>query len=231
MTFKRYYLEIIVTVAVYFWLLFVATNVNVTLGQTYLHFSLGALSLLIINALVFDKTVHLTLAKEKGGWLKAFVWGMAGWAVLIVTSIFVMKFVSPAEGNFGSIMRLLGASTPALAASKVANLLTFGIAVAYIETQLWARALEFIADFLGIRINRENMKSFGLIVLISLFALAFLMFHLTAKGITNAPALAVVFIMMFISLMMVAYFEETRQACALHIIANLTASYLMLFVV
>jgi len=229
MEFKRYYLEIIVTVAVYFFLLFVATNVNVTLGQTYLHFALGILALLIINALIFNKNVQITIAKEKGGWLKAIVQGAVGWLSLIIISTFVMKFVAPTEATFGSVIRLLGAATPALAASKVANLLTFGFAVGYVETQLWARAMEFISDFLHIRLEKQNLWMFKIIFLIILFGIAFMIFHLTAKGITNAPALWIVFIMMVISLSMVVYYGETRQALILHIIANITAAYLTLF--
>jgi len=222
--------EIVISVICFFWLLFVATNVNIILGQTYVSFVLGGLALLIIGITVYDKRLQITFAKtEKGGWLNAMLWGAGGWAVLLVISSFVMKYVTPTQASISSIMRLLGASTPALAQSKVANLITFGFAIAYVETQLWARAMEFIADVFKINISSQNKWKIKVLILIGILAGAFVLFHLTAKGITNAPALWVVFIMMVISLIMTVHFQETRQAVFLHIFANTTAAYLLLF--
>lgn len=227
---KPYYLkEIILTIIVYIWLLFVATNVNITLGQTYLHFTLGSLALLIIGVSIFDKKIHITFQKKPGGNFTAILWGMAGWIILLISSVFVLRFIDPSQATITAVIGLLGATTPALATSKIANLITFGIAIAYIETQLWARLKEFFADVLHIDISKRNITSMGVLVLIVILSLMFVFFHLTAKGITNAAALVVVFIMMAISLLMVVYFGETRQAVYLHIWANTIASYIMLF--
>lgn len=222
--------EIVISVICFFWLLFVATNINIVLGQTYVSFVLGGLALLIIGITVFDKRLQITFAKtEKGGWINAMVWGAGGWAILLVISSFVMRIVDPTSASISSIIRLLGASTPALAQSKVANLITFGFAIAYVETQLWARALEFIADVLKINILSQNKWKRNVLILIGILAGAFVLFHLTAKGITNTPALWVVFIMMVISLIMIVHFQETRQAVFLHVFANFVAAWLLLF--
>ena len=143
MNIKPYVKEILFTICVYAWFLFVATNVNITLGQTYLHFTLGSLVLLVVGITVFDKNLRITFQNKSGGTIQAIGYGIAGWAILLIVSSLVMKYVSPAQSSIGSILGLLYSSTPALASSKVANFITFGIAIAYIETQLWARMMEF----------------------------------------------------------------------------------------
>ena len=228
---QPYIKEIILTVLTAGWLLFVATNVNTQLGQIYLHFTWISLSLLIIGITIFDRKLHITFQKNPGGQLNAILWGLGGWITLLISSVVVLNFIDPAQANISSVIKLMGATTPALANSKIANWLTFGFAVAYIETQLWSRAMEFIADILGIDISGRSARMIfsALMVLIVILALVFVFFHLTAKGITNAPSLAIVFIMMAISLIMVAIFQETRQGVYMHIWANTVASYLILF--
>lgn len=226
---KNYVREITLTLLTFMWLLFVATNVNITLGQTYLQFAVGCLVLLIIGITIFDKKLHITFQKEPGGTFKAILWGVGGWIVLLISSVIVLRFIDPQNASVAAIMGLLGASTPALATSKIANLITFGFAIAFIETQLWARLLEFFGDLFHITINKQSLRKIGLLFLMGILALAFAFFHLTAKGITNISALVVVLIMMVISLIMIVIFGETRQAVFMHIVANTVASWLMLF--
>lgn len=227
---RPYYLkEIVLTIVAFFWLLFVATNVNVTLGQTYLWFAGGILFLLLIDKLIFNKNIEITFQKSQNKLLNSILIGLGGWIVLLITSIFVIRFIDPTKANLNSVIGLMGATTPALATSKIANLLTFGVAIAYVETQLWSRALEFFANLFNIPVNKNSLKKIGFLVLIGILSLMFVIFHLTAKGITNLPALTIVFIMMCISLIIVTWVEETRPAVFLHIFANTVASYLMLF--
>lgn len=224
-----YFKEIVITIIAFFWLLFVATNVNITLGHTYLWFAGGTLFLLLIDKLIFNKNIEITFQKSPGKTFNAILIGLGGWIVLLISSVFVLKFIDPAKANINAIIGLMGATTPALATSKIANLLTFGIAIAYVETQLWSRALEFFSNLFHIQINKQSLKKIEFLFLIGILSLVFVIFHLTAKGLTNLPALVIVFIMMLISLFIVAYTGETRAAVYLHIFANTIASYLMLF--
>ena len=226
MILKNQLQEITFTVIIFVWLMFVATNVNITLGQTYLLFTSGIFILYIITTTIFDKRLDITFAKKQGGTLSAILWGVAGWIILLIASVIIMKFIDPSKANIASVIALMGAVTPSLATSKIANLLTFGVAVAFVETQFWSRLLEFFSDIF--KINTKKI-TIGLLFLIAILSLAFVAFHLTAKGITNIPSLAIVFVMMTISLIMVSIFGESRQAVYLHIFANTVASYLMLF--
>lgn len=229
---KPYVKEITLTIITFMWFLFVATNVNVTLGQTYLHFTLGSLALLIIGVAVFDKKIHITFQKRPGGQINAIIIGALGWILLLILSVIALRFIDPSKANIASIIGLLGATTPALATSNIANWITFGGAVAFIETQLWARLLEFFRDLFEIDMSKNALKKiFSVLgVLIILLSIAFMLFHLTAKGVTNTSALIIVFIMMMISLGMITIYQETRQAVYFHIWANAVASYFILFV-
>lgn len=232
MQLKNYVREITLTIITFMWFLFVATNVNVTLGQTYLHFTLGSLALLIIGITVFDKKLQITFQKSPGGQFKAIVIGALGWILLLIVSIIALRFIDPSKANIASIIGLLGATTPALANSNIANWITFGGAVAFIETQLWARLLEFFRDLFNIDMSKNALKKiFSMLgVLIIILSLAFMFFHLTAKGVTNTSSLLIVFLMMTISLGMIVIYQETRQAVYFHIWANAVASYFLLFV-
>jgi len=226
---QTYKTEIIITVVAFVWLLFTSVNVNQTLGNTYLWFNGIGLFLLLIGILSFGKKVSITFQNKIGGTLKAIGWGFAGWIILLLISVLVMKIVEPAKATIGSVIGLLGAATPALATSKVLNWINFGVVIPYTETQLWARLQEFFADVFHINLNRKNLRAASVIVLIGLLALAFAIFHITAKGVTSFASLTVVFIMMSISLVYVVYFNESRQAFWMHAIANGVAAYLVLF--
>jgi hypothetical protein len=91
--------------------------------------------------------------------------------------------------------------------------------------------LEFLAEKFHIDLRKRNVK-FGLILLVSILALLFLFFHFTAKGVENISALTIVFVMMFISLVMVIIYDgESKAAVFMHIFANTLASYLMLWAI
>ena len=230
---KPYVKEIVLTILTFVWLLFVATNVNQILGNIYLQFTAGSLLLLIIGITIFDKRLNITFQKQPGGNLKAIAMGFVGWIILLIVSVIVLGVVNPAQASIGAIIRLMGATTPALATSKIANLITFGVAIAYIETVLWARLLEFFSDLFNIPLEKRGLvKIFtALVLLIIMLAFGFVLFHLTSKGVLAIGPLIVVFIMMLISLIMIVIFQETRQAIYLHVWANTVASYLTLFVV
>lgn len=227
----RYFKEIIITIIAFFWLLFVATNVNVTLGQTYLWFTGGILFLLMIDLLIFNKNVELTFQKAPGGLLKSILIGLGGWIILLIASVLVLNFIDPTKASIGAVIGLMGAATPALASSKIANWLTFSLAVPFVETHLWGRSLEFFSNLFNIPLNSKSFRKIKFLLLMTVLSLMFVVFHLTAKGINAYSSLTIVFIMMAISLVMIVWKEETRSAIFMHIFANGVASYLALWAI
>ena len=225
---QPYLKEIILSVVTLIWILFVATNVDQTLGIIYHEFLVIGLLLLIIATFVFKDKSVITFQAQPGGTLKALLIGFIGWIALIFTSVLALQIIDPAHATLASVLTLMGATTPALANSKWANWFTFSLAVPYAETQLWARMTEFFADVFHINITSRRIGG-GLLVLLLVMSIGFAIFHLTAKGVTNAPALAIVAIMMLISLIIIIWQQETRAAVYMHMVANGIASYISLF--
>jgi hypothetical protein len=226
---KTYFKEIALTVGTFFWFLFVATNVNQVLGQTYQGFTALSMLLLIIGITIFDKDLRVTYSKQNNI-LSTILMAIGGYITLLITSVFVLRFIDPAVANINSVLNLMGATTPALSNSKVINLITFGIVIPFVETSLWARVMEFIADRFHIQITKQNIKKIGLILIILILSVGFGIFHITAKGISNISSLIIVVIMMIISLVMVVLSDgETKAAVYFHVIANTIAAYLSLF--
>lgn len=223
-----YIQEIVLTLTTLVWFLFVSTNVNQTLGFTYQAFTIASLIIFLLDSTIYNRNIQITLHKGTNGLFNAILGGFGGWIALIATSVVVLKFIAPTQATLSSVLSLM-ASAPALANSKVANFLTFGFAVAFIETNLWARGLEFICGLFHITINKSAFKKISYIIILAVLSLAFMLFHVTAKGIENTASLVIVFIMMFISLSMITLTEETRGAIFMHIFANAISSYLALF--
>lgn len=225
---KTYNKEILLTVLAFIWLWFVLTNANVNLGNVYLWASGISLFLILIDVMTPDKNPIVTFQKEKGKWFESIMAGAVGWVAILLTSFIVLK-IAQAKATFGSIIGSMNAANPAFSNSVFVNWFTASFAIGYAETQLFARFFKFFADRFGIQINRRNRFLFAMIILILALCVLFAIYHTTAKGIENFDSLVVVGAMMFISLMMVVYYDgETRQAVFAHIIANGVAGFLLI---
>lgn len=203
------------------WFLFINTNVNSTLGIAYVGFTIGAALLYLL-----DEKKTLSFDKD-GKWVGAvFVAGIVYTAFILGSSVLV-SFLD--KINVGGIISLLGASAPALAQSKILNFITFAIPIAFIETMFWLRLVDFFASRYGIITDKRGLFTLRGITMVLVLSFVFLMFHVTAKGITNNSGLMLTFIMMMVSLGLVFWFEEGKQAALFHIIANSISAYLIFF--
>lgn len=226
---EKYKSEIVISVILFVYLLFTLTNVNTNLGNAYLWFLGISVTLLIINVLIFDKQVRITFQKEKGKWVEVIFAGIIGWVAILIVSFIVFKVVDPEHANFYSIISSFGAANPAFAGSKILNWITVAFAISFAETNFFAgRILEFFADLLKIPLSKKGMRTTKFIVLTLILGILFAFFHATAKGVGALNSLIVVAIMMIISIFMVAYFEETRQATISHALANGAAGLMLL---
>lgn len=224
-----YMKEVTINVIVFTWLLFVLTNANTNLGNAYLWFLGIGTFLLFINVVLFDKHVKVTYQKEKGKHFESLFAGAVGWVIILIASFVVLNFVDPSKATFGAIVASFNSANPAFSNSVIINWITISFAIGYAETQLWSRGLEFICDRLGIQINRRNMLLISFVAVVLSLALLFMFFHLTSKGVEAVASLVIVFIMMAVSLFMVAYFNgETRQAVWTHVISNGVAGALLI---
>lgn len=198
------------------WFIFVGVNVNTTLGLIYYGFPTTAILLAWA-----DKKRTIKFDKD-GKWFKALI--SAG--IIYIGFIVINSFLIPLyqEINIGEIIKLLGATAPALAQSKILNFITFAGPVAFVETMAVIRYFDYLASKFNIRIDRFSLP---VIILIVILAFGFMWLHITGKGITNSAALILVFVMMVVSLVLAVHYQEGKQAALFHIYANTIASLTM----
>lgn len=211
--------EIVITLVALIWFLFNATNVNPTLGLIYVGFASATLFLLI-----FDKKKTINLEERTDNRFQSLGVVIVAYAILLFGAKLIVPFIAETL-PISELLKHLQATTPALAESKIINFLTFAFFVAYIETQFFfVRLTDFISDRIGIKINKQSLFNTKTWLLIGGISLIFLFFHITAKGITNNIALTLVFFMAVISMILVFWFREGKQASGLHIFANTLSS-------
>jgi hypothetical protein len=86
---------------------------------------------------------------------------------------------------------------------------------------IFALAIDLFASMFNISLNRMSGKLIGLFLVLSFL---FLLFHIQAKGIQNEAALILVFLMAFISCILIFIYKESRIPSLMHIFANTIAS-------
>ena len=195
------------------WFSFLAVNVNQTLGLIYLAaFTLG--SMIIFK---WDK-IRTTPFNRTGKWFMPAIQAVFIYVGFVfLASLFLPLFE---KMNVGQLIQLIGTTTPALAGSQILNTLTFVIFVPFVETIFFVILMDYFATTMKIDISRRGLYQFGTWALVIGLSFVFLLFHVTAKGITNNIALMLVFLMMFVSLGVTIWFGESKQAVLFHCYAN-----------
>ena len=215
------FIELAIVGFISYFLFFVSTNVNPMLGNIYQGLASLGLILAIVDITYGRKT--LGLINRRISWSKAFLISLVAYVVLIATSFFVAGFAKAIP--LTELLSLLGASAPIFSASSSINFLIFAIVIPYIETYvIFCIAIDLFSTMFKITPNRKNIFKTGLVILIIAITIAFLLFHVNAKGIENESALILVGIMGLISCVLIVWFEEFRIAILFHCICNILAS-------
>jgi len=201
------------------WFIFIGVNVDTTLGLIYYGFP--ATAILLAWA---DKRKTIKFDKD-GQWLKGAFVGIIIYVVFIVINSFLVPIYQ--KINIGGVIALLGAATPALAQSKILNVITFAGPVAFVETMAAIRYFDYVASKFNIRIDRKSLATLPTMILILIFAFGFMFLHITAKGITNNAALLMVFTMMLTTLILAVWYGEGKQVALFHIYANTIAGVII----
>lgn len=208
-------LELKLLIGSLIWFIFTSLTVNPSLGITYSVITTAAIFMYIVDtkkSLVLDRT---------GNWLGGLFWGAVTYAIFVLVSPFLVSLLQKID--VGGIIALLGATTPPLATSKILNFITFTIPIAFVETDLWARMIDYFTNRL--KVSKSQLLNFAAWAVIISFSFVFLLFHIQSKGLTNNAALMLVFVMMLTSYITMFIFRETKVAIFFHCIANGIASY------
>lgn len=225
---KNYMTEVTLTIITFFFMLFITTNNNVALGTTYLQFLFGSIVLFLITLLVFDKHIDVTVKKNNTTWMEEAIWGAGGWVILLAVSFAILKFVNPTTATLGAIMSSLNAANPIFSNSVILNFAVIALAIPFLETVVWGRGLEFFGDLFKIKVSNNTKNTLKFIVLLLILSGLFAVFHATAKNLSGS-ALIIVFIMMAISLYLIAMRGgDMRAAIIMHCLANGVAAWLII---
>ncbi len=211
--------EIIPFIAVCLWFValwfgFIAVNVNYILGVIYL----AVFTIVSMILYTWDK-VKTTPLDRTGQWFMPAIQGVLLYVGFILLSTLLVPFFE--EIPIGQLIQLIGTTTPALAQSQILNTLTFVIFVPFAETMFFIISMDFLASTgLRLDISRKGIFKFSTIALVFFLSFIFMLYHVTAKGVTNNIALMLVFLMMLFTLFATIWFGEAKQAIFFHMIAN-----------
>lgn len=155
----------------------------------------------------------------------AFIWGIGSLAVLLFVSSFLLPMLGFAiYSNPQSILYSTDSSQalfpfsaePILAKSELMSVLIWGQIIPIVETMYFFGILaQFISHMLKV-----SFSSWGFWMLMGGI---FVLFHMTAKGVTNNEALIVTFLFGVLSMFLINKFRELKQAIILHVTANTLA--------
>lgn len=194
------------------WFLIVAVNVNNILGLIYLGFTLTA-------AFYIGKDKERSIPLDRTGkWIFPIAQAIFIYAFFVIAASFLLPLFE--KINVGGLLRLIASSSPALADSQILNTISFVLSIPFVETIFFIVMFDYLATWMKIDISRKGLFKFGTWILMIGVALAFLFFHVTAKGITNNGALMLVFFMMMVTLFFAVLFGESKQVIGFHMIAN-----------
>jgi len=195
------------------WFGFVSVNVNQLLGLIYLAvFTLGGMVIYKWDA------IRTTPLDKNGKWFMPFVQGVFVYVGFVLIASLLLPLFQKIP--VGELIQLIATTTPALAGSQILNTITFVIFVPFAETIFFVILMDFFATKMNVDISKRGLFKVGTWALVIGLSFVFLLFHVTAKGVTNNVALLLVFLMMFVTLMVTIFFGESKQAIFFHMIAN-----------
>lgn len=200
-------------------LLFLLINFSTTVGGIYSTMVLISI-LAYVLALLFKVFTIIPTESKTNNRLEALLWSVGAYAAFIMTASFLAKI------NFQSILQIVSspfATSPIFARSVFLSILTWGVLIPVIETKAFFRTgLQWIAKWLHIK--TDTPFSFDGIKLMVLVSAIFTIFHASAKGPGDNTALLVTFIFGIVSVFLVLYFQEVKQAIMIHIVSNTLAT-------
>ncbi len=195
------------------WFGFVSVNVNQLLGLIYL----GVFTLVSMIVYKWD-AIRTTPFDKNGRWLMSAVQAIFIYVGFVLIASLLLPLFQ--KINVGELIQLIGTTTPALAGSQILNTITFVIFVPFAETIFFVILMDYFATRMNIDISRNGLFKIGTWALMIGLSFIFLLFHITAKGVTNNVALLLVFLMMLVTLGVTIWFGEAKQAVFFHMIAN-----------
>lgn len=197
---------------------FFAINFNTTLGLIYSVFIFG----FALYSIIDDKT-DFPIYKDNN-WIIPVVIGVVTYIVFIIVSSFGLNLIFTNKVSFSTLMSLLvNATVPVLQNSAIVGVLAYGIFIPFVESIALLKFFEFFGDRVLLIKGDYSFSNIRMWISLIITSVGFAIFHWTAKGIHNTPALVLVAFMMTVSIIVIMWTKEQRSAIFFHVSANMVA--------
>ena len=204
---------------VYFFLeafvLFLLINFNPSLAIVYL-------GMMLISAQVYfeDPKLEYPLRKPTTSHLSAIMWAAGTYIIFNFSSQIVFPLFDIQSKSFIDIM---ASTLPAFAGSTLLFIAAYGFMIPQVETVFFhVRAFEKLKEIA--QKKGYNTSTLQIQIALAVIIMAgWVIFHITAKGVTANDSLIVTALFSLYSSALVIYFKEGLQAVYLHIINNTAA--------
>jgi len=195
-------------------LVFLMINYNMPLATIYVGFVIaGAIAYMFITSY---KPFHLIPISKGQGWsIPKVITGVA----------FGVGFIL-LYNQFSSTPMASVFATTAFGDSEVLTVLVYTFLIAYVETRFFGRTLMQFSAWKA-RISTATPFSTDGVMIMSFVGAVAVLFHATAKGVTNTTDLMLVFAFFALTAGMIMYYQEVVQAILLHVIVNAKATGLV----
>lgn len=202
-------------------LLFFLTNMDPSMSSVFSF-------ILIIGFILYwtDKTVNIRL-ESKPNRVRSVAVALVAYFVFVVVSAFVLSglklipsfsFTSAASTYSQYLASLFSSYSPALAGNALAVIVAWCVVIPIVETfAFFGGYLEWLSEKFNVPLAKRGPR-FVLVVI--LVAVIFMLFHLTAKGVSNNPGLIMTAIFGLVSGVLVFYTGQLLEAILLHIFTN-----------
>lgn len=217
-----------ISVILGFILVYIVVNFEFGVGTTF-----ALLLFLGWQIFVTDKKVSFPIVKGRVNWTKTILYTVGAYAALIGISSIILPIVANLVGStitdwgLASTIQfiiqtksaLFSQITPALAENLLLTFLTWAILISAVETiSILGRGFEWATEIFRIKSYRLNNPRMWFVMLV--ISLVFMLFHLTALGVTDVLSLSTVLIFGIISVGLVVLTGQLLEAILFHILAN-----------
>ena len=159
---------------------------------------------------------------QRTTWFSALIVGVVAYAAFLFLTSQVLSAAGFEYNSMNSVIGLVAdtfSSTPVLEGNSFWTFLTWGQYIPFNESAAFFVVLPTLILLLigGTLYSKIDLRA---IIVIILTSAGFVLFHLQAKGITDNAALLTTFIFALISMALVYYYKEGKQAITFHLVSN-----------
>lgn len=207
-------------------LIFLIVNFDPNISSIFFYFSILSIIFYLYDLFLGNRNIEYPTERVGGNRIRQLLYAVGIYIIFVISSnilLNIAKFVGEQTGSGFSVFnevlfQSFANASPALADTVLISLIMWAVIIPIVETHFFfGRVFEFIKDLLHVNGQLNDIRTWSVILLVSV---GFMLFHITAKGVSNSSALLLVFLFALTSIITVIIFKQTIEAILIHIIAN-----------